>query len=275
MAFTPFTTEAYISLAFSLIFCLALPITALIVWKKKNKDLKVMLPAIIGALGFFLFAMILEQILHIVMLPLVQDSKVLYVIYGCLAAGVFEETSRFLALKFVLKKHIADGDPRHAISYGIGHGGIEAMLLISLNSITFLSFGILISLGMGELILTGVPEEQIPLAMSQVNAVAEQSFGSSLLGCFERVVAMTAHICFTIIVYYGVTMKKVIFFPLAILCHALVDVAAALYQVGVITELYVLEIIAAAAAVVLVFAASVLYKKMKKEYNGNITAVTE
>lgn len=275
MAFTPFTTEAYISLAFAALFCLALPITALIVWKKKNKDLKVMLPAIIGALGFFLFAMILEQLLHIVMLPLVQDNKVLYVTYGCLAAGVFEETSRFLALKFVLKKHIADGDPRHAISYGIGHGGIEAILLMSLNCFTYLIFGILISLGMGELILTGAPEEQAALVISQIDGIANQSFGAVLLGCFERVIAMTAHVCFTIVVYYGVTTKKVIFFPLAILLHALFDLSAALFQVGAIANVYIVEGILAVGTAALAFAVSVLYKRMKKEYNGNITAVTE
>ena len=48
-------------------------------------------------------------------------------LYGGLMAGVFEETGRYVSFKWFLKKEtrIQDG-----LSYGIGHGGIEAMLIV-------------------------------------------------------------------------------------------------------------------------------------------------
>ena len=42
------------------------------------------------------------------------------------AAGVFEETGRLLAMKFCMKK---DLDKKNAIMYGIGHGGIRFLRL--------------------------------------------------------------------------------------------------------------------------------------------------
>jgi uncharacterized membrane protein YhfC len=48
----------------------------------------------------------------------------LYAVLGALLAGLFEETGRFIAFKFLLKKRT---DRKTAISYGIGHGGFEAI----------------------------------------------------------------------------------------------------------------------------------------------------
>ena len=54
----------------------------------------------------------------------------LYALYGGLAAGLFEETGRLLAFRFILKPHTARIT---ALSYGIGHGGIEAFWVMGLS----------------------------------------------------------------------------------------------------------------------------------------------
>lgn len=265
MSFPTFPAEAFAGMAFAGIFCIVLPIAAAVIWKIKNKQLKVLFPVIIGAAAFFVFAMVLEQLLHSVMLPLVMNNAVLYSVYGCLAAGIFEETARLLAFKLVLKKHISDGDPRHAISYGIGHGGIEAVLLISLNMFSFMAIGITVNSGNTELLTAGMPESDIPVLTAQLEAFASQGFGMYLISCLERISAMTAHICFSVIVFAAVTRKKYWLYPAAILAHALFNVLAVLYQTGVITNISVVEIILALCAAALVLIVSRLYRSMKTE----------
>ena len=56
-------------------------------------------------------------------------------LYGLFMGGtaaIAEEFGRYIAVRFLLKKNrrYADG-----IAYGLGHGGIEAMLLIGVNNI--------------------------------------------------------------------------------------------------------------------------------------------
>ncbi len=65
---------------------------------------------LIGAGTFLLFALVLESILHQLVLkgPLgasILNNTLLYAIYGGLAAGIFEETGRFLSMKFLMKRN--------------------------------------------------------------------------------------------------------------------------------------------------------------------------
>ena len=75
-------------------------------------------------------------------LALVQP--IIYSLYGGLMAGIFEETGRYFSFKWFLKKEnrIQDG-----VSYGIGHGGIEAMLIVGTTYLNNLIFSILINQG--------------------------------------------------------------------------------------------------------------------------------
>ena len=64
---------------------------------------------LVGAGTFFLFALVLEQILHTLVFtsplgPVLQGNIWLYGLYGGLAAGVFEEAGRFAAFKLVLRE---------------------------------------------------------------------------------------------------------------------------------------------------------------------------
>ena len=74
---------------------------------------------------------LLEQVLHYAFL--ISDNAVsraiaanpgLYVLYAGLAAGLFEETGRFMAFKYLLRR---SGGRETAVSYGLGHGGYECL----------------------------------------------------------------------------------------------------------------------------------------------------
>ena len=77
----------------------------------------------IGAVTFIIFALILESIFHRIVLSVVGESlftkTAFLAIYGGLAAGLFEETGRLVAMKTVMKKYLTK---KNALMYGVGHG---------------------------------------------------------------------------------------------------------------------------------------------------------
>src|SRR5699024_12008722 len=83
----------------------------------------------------FVFAPVLQAILHqVVFFVDILTTKclqnpIVYVNYASLAAGVFEDIGRFIGFRFLLKKFRSWKD---GIAYGIGHGGIESMLVVGM-----------------------------------------------------------------------------------------------------------------------------------------------
>lgn len=248
----------------SALFCLALPVGILICWKKKHSSAS-MLAMVAGGVTFFVWALVLESLLHQVMVPLVQDSVVMYVIYGALAAGTFEETGRFVTYKLFLKKTTAQGDPENAVMYGIGHGGIEAIILLSVNMFSFAVMAIMINSGMSELIFGELDEATLQIAVGQIGQYTLAEPLWYVLCCFERVGAVVVHIAFSVFVFAAASRKgKLWMYPASVVGHALVDVFAALYQKNIV-PLAVVEIWLAVCAVVLGYLAVRVYKSMKKE----------
>jgi Predicted membrane protein len=107
---------------------------------------------ILGIGIFIVFALILEQIMHYIVLSPSADGTIellsaapwLYVLYGIFAAGIFEETGRLLAF-LITKRHYKDIDS--AVSYGIGHGGIEAVAVVGLGMLNGIVLAVLINSG--------------------------------------------------------------------------------------------------------------------------------
>ncbi len=252
-------------IAFGLIF----PIGMLIFWKIKSKQpISVF---ICGAVIFFVFAGLLESgllgVLTAFVKPfakLMEDSTPAYVAIGALAAGLFEETGRWLAFKKFLKKHT---DRDASIAYGIGHGGFEAMFVLVLSSASMLMYTVMINSGQfGTLVdqIAATNPDQVETIKAIPDQIAAMSMTSVIPGLVERISAMMIHISLSMIVFCGARIKgKGYMYPLAILLHALIDVPAAMYQKGVITNIVVFEIcFFAASAVMLVLAYRIVYKGM-------------
>lgn len=171
-----------------------------------------------GAGTFVLFAMILEPVLHNLVLrspagAVIQGNILLSGLYGGLAAGLFEETGRLLAFRFVLKNHPARIT---ALSYGIGHGGIEALLLVGLTMASNLILGLAHAAG------TPLPEE----AAAAAEAILAAPASLFLWGGLERLSAMALHMSLSVLVFASVRTGKRRLFPAAIGIHAAVNFAA-------------------------------------------------
>ncbi len=212
-------------MALAALFCFAMPILLMIYYKKKGADI---LPFFIGCAVFVIFALILEPLMHQLVLKALPVGKtilgntLLYALYGGLAAGVFEETGRFLAFKTVLKKRL--GNDRNALMYGAGHGGIEAILVLGATYIGNIVISALINAGQTDMLMataTGETAEQLKTVFDSLTATAPWTY---LLAIVERAVAVTTHICLSVLVWFAVKKPgKGWLFSLAILLHAALD----------------------------------------------------
>ncbi len=246
------------------LLCVIIPAAAVVIFKLKNREVS-LLSALWGAVGFVVFALMLEQLLHMVMLPIVQKNIWIYAIYGAFAAGIFEETARFLVFKTVMRKKTA---PKDGVMYGIGHGGVEAALVVGIGLINFASIGILVNtFGVDETLkMTGATTEAtIAAATAQIAALQSQSVGMCFVSVFERILTMVLHVALSVWVFRAAKEKgKVWFYPAAILMHAAVDFPAALFQGGIIPIWAVYGIIAVLDAIA-VFIAVKCYKSLNKQ----------
>ena len=74
------------------------------------------------------------------------------------------------------------------------------------------------------------------------------------VGGFERIFAFIIQIGFTFVVFYGIKKRENIYLLYAILLHALVDFFPALYQVKIISNVFVVEgILVVFAVIALIF----------------------
>lgn len=257
--------SSMICMVLAAIFCIALPILVLVLWKKKYPDADIR-HALIGAAGFIVFALILEQLLHLVMLPLVMDHVVLYVIYGTLAAGVFEETARFFTYKLVLKKTTAKGNPADAITVGIGHGGCEAMLIVPMMMVSYFVLAVLMNTGNTAMLFEGMSEAEIALGEQQLQTVASNGVGYYIMACVERLMAMTGHICWSVCVFAAAAERKLWWmYPASILMHGLLDTPVAMYQKQVLF-MPVMYLCVLGFLVISIAVAAKVYRHMAKRY---------
>jgi uncharacterized membrane protein YhfC len=221
----------------------------LIIYGKKRYSIHISSIAV-GALVFFVFVLVLESLFHLYVLKVNPATKVLmenswlFAIYGGLAAGVFEETGRFIAFKFFLKKQ---REWKDGFAYGIGHGGIEAIILAGFGAISNLIYCVVINKGnFDSLIGSKLPAntgEQ--LKNSLINTHWTLFFASGIERCF----AITIQIALSILVLYAIKNRKYIFFLFAILIHALIDFPAALSQKGIL-NIWVVEGVAFVACII-------------------------
>ncbi len=230
----------------TLCLSMGVPIAALIIWALKKKAKVVC--ALIGAAAFIVFALILEQILHSVMQTALGEKLTgniwVYALYGGAAAGLFEETGRLISMKFLMKKTLSK---ENAIMYGIGHGGVEAVLLVGLTYASNIATSIMINMGLLDAVLGGLEGGLREEAIRQLSALWTTPSGQFFLAGAERLASFVLHICLSYIVYRSVKEKKAGYYLLAIGIHFLVD--AGIILLASISSLLITE------AVLLLFVA--------------------
>ena len=243
---------------------LILSIPAVIIYKIRHKNAR-WVSALIGAGTFVLFALVLESLLHLVMLPVIGDSVLWYCVYGALAAGVFEETGRLVAFKLVLPKNKRTRE--NAVFMGLGHGCIEVIILVGITMLAYAGIAIYANeagLNAAVMQMTHNDPSLAEQVIAQLDTIRDFGFSNVLMTVYERIVAVIFHVCMSVWVYKAAT-EKMWLYPAAIAAHAFLDVFAAMYQKKIITSiplLYsIMTVIAAAVAVITVR----MYKKLPEK----------
>ena len=159
-----------------------------------------------------------------------------------LLAGIFEETARWILFKFSLKnvKTWAEG-----ILVGVGHGGVEALLLGVIGLVSVVS---MIAMRNADLSAFGAPPEQMELARQQVEEFWSTPVYMAFLGFLERVFAISLHLSLSVMVLYSVVFRKPVWFWIALLWHAFVD-ALAVYFLPIIGALGIEAVIGVCAII--------------------------
>ena len=243
------------AMVFTALFTVLVPLGAMLwLWKRRGGSWSAFF---VGAGTFLLFSMVLEQALHLVVLksalgPVIQGSLWLTALYGGLAAGLFEETGRLAAFRFILKKQT---EPAAALSYGLGHGGCEAALVTGLAMVSNLALVYLVKAGS----LTD------PAVTAMAETVAATPAGMFLWAALERVSAIVLHTANSVLVFAAVRRRKYALFGLAVLTHAGADFLAAIANAHLP--------IAATELLVLVF--SILVVLLAARVYGNLMKNTE
>ena len=206
----------------SMIISILLPVGLIIFWSVKTKAR--FKNALWGAGTFIVFAYILESLMHQIMLRFMGQEAFtalpFYAIYGGLAAGIFEECGRYIVMRFILQKNL---DKKDSIMLGIGHGGVESILLVGIAYISNLVIISTINSGNGNLLMTGLDETLQAQLVAQISPLWTTSAATFLIAGFERIFAIAVHICLSYMVYRSVVNSKPILLVVAIAAHAILD----------------------------------------------------
>jgi len=142
----------------------------------------------------------------------------LYGLFLGFTAGLFEETARLFFIKVLCRKNrrYIDG-----IAFGLGHGGIEAILLVGINAVTMLVYFIAINNGTFDSITTGLDPSYASAIYQKFTGIT--ALQAALMGV-ERLIAIAAHIGFTMIVLTGIIKNSSVkYLIIAILGHTILD----------------------------------------------------
>lgn len=237
-----------------------LPAAAYFIVRKKWGGKK--LPFFIGCAVMFLFAFTLEQLLHAVVLSLPIGEKLtgnifLYALYGGFAAGIFEETGRFVAFSTILKR--CRDDDANALVYGAGHGGFEAFYILVVGMVGNLVLSIMLNCGMVGVLTMGVPADAMPTLEAAFAQLANTPAWMFLVGGVERISAIIGHMGMSVLVWFGAKNKKIGLYLLSILCHALLNIIAVL--VNTVAPLWLTELAVFAGSMAIVALAVLVWKK--------------
>jgi uncharacterized membrane protein YhfC len=249
----------------SVVISICLPVFLFFFFRKKY-NAKVF-PMILGVLGFVIFALVLEGLIHRIVIGrfISTSNQVLYVIYGIFMAGIFEETARFIAFK-ILKRKYKDAENHGigtALSYGIGHGGSESILLAGLSLLIAVVGSVIINTGNIEVITGRYQGEALAAMNNQIAALLVTAPHMFLISGIERMMAIAVQLSLSVMVFYAVFGKnKLWLYPLAIIFHAIVDLSAMLFQIGVIKNVFLVEGIVFLSAVGMAFFAKYLHGKL-------------
>lgn len=216
--------------AVAVICCLLLPPIFGMIYARRHTGQKCIGAWILGAAGFFVTQILIRiPILTVLQsqswfIQFSQNHSFLYAFLLAFTAGLFELAGRFVVARIMNNQNF-----HRSLAVGLGHGGIEAMVIAGSAYLTNIAFSILINTGafdstVAEVVAAGADPSQLYALRDTLLTASPALY---LLGVLERLLAMTCHVAMSMLVCYGVHRGK----PLqgALIClgiHTLIDLTA-------------------------------------------------
>ncbi|WP_295156413.1 YhfC family intramembrane metalloprotease [uncultured Ruminococcus sp.] len=260
------------SIVYTVISGVLMALVAVIGFFIMKSRMKINVKAMVtGAVIWFVFAIVLKSLLLSPLLILdnsvsraIKENVWLYYFIGAVAAGLFEETGRLVAFGKVLKK---SDDKQDSLSYGLGHGGFEALYL----GYQIASVGIMMAMinkGGIDSVAKGASPEMTQQLLDSIKQYSSNDMIHALLFGFERIPAVFVHISGSVLVYAAVKERKTGLYLLAMFLHFAIDYTLVLYYAEIL-PLWVTEILFAVITTPL-FAAvmKLVYNKMDSKKEG-------
>lgn len=156
-----------------------------------------------GAGTFFVSQVVLRLPWQIALGVWIQKQQVTgaalwaWLAFSAFTAGLFEEVGRFLAFRFFVKGRSVRG----AVMFGLGHGGLEAMLLVGLSMVANLVFYWALSHGLS----MGLPAEARAAVTAQFATLTPTL---ALAAGVERLSSMAVHVGLSVLVLRAFTRAE-------------------------------------------------------------------
>ena len=260
MELQPVSIGNVLGMMFSLVVSFGVPIGLFVyLWRKKKASF---FSFATGLLVFLVFALFLESMVHSIVFNatgnLITGNVFLYALYGGLMAALFEETGRFLGIKYIMRNQLTK---ENAFMYGVGHGGIEAMFLLGITSINNLANAMMINDGSMTSVLEGLDQTAHETAVQGLSVLWETPASLFFAAGFERIVAICLQISLSILIYQAVKEKSGRWYWAAFGVHFVVDFAAVLLSSFSIA---VAEVVMAVMTAAVVWYVTKMYRAMKE-----------
>lgn len=237
---------SFICMGFTAIICIAVPLIALFAFK--NRYHARIQSFFMGAITYVIFAFVFKSFSNEFFLSgtsnvsqAILGNPYYFALYSALAAGIFEELGRYFCLAFLMKYSRKED----AVLYGLGHGGIEAVVAGSWTMVQNIIIGMALNrFGSIETYASqaGTPEEAENITSFLTKLVGASS-GEHLLAGAERIGFLIVQVSLSVLIFKAITRKKTLYIPLAILLHVLISFISALYQTGAFTNHLVIALL--------------------------------
>ena len=180
-----------------------------------------------GTLVFLVFQLITRVpavlALGAVLAPQLKASvtfRFIWYIMLALTAGLFEEVGRYVGYRIFMRRE--EKTWSKAIMYGIGHGGIESIVIVGVVSLISL-VNIIVASNTNVNALTPSQHATVVQQFATFNA---QPVWFPLLGAWERLWTIPIHVALSVIVLQVFRRNNIAWLWLAIIAHAIVDFTA-------------------------------------------------
>ena len=187
-----------------------------------------MIMVVVGAMTFTICVLFLERIIHLIVFSLFPNLKNLiwaYGAYGGFMAALFEETGRLIIFMIISLNFIPEKNEHlNSIFYGIGHGGIEVYMLVTLNNFVAYFYS-------KKAIENKLEPKQLEVLKNTFISFSKVSSSDIFYVIYERIVTVNYHICASVIVWIGVMKNKIYLYFIALLLHFLTD-----FSIGISLE---------------------------------------